>query len=147
MANILVVDDDPVLVDLMATIVTKAGHRVVTAYSGMEALRKLGLEPEDPEAALLDLVILDIMMPRSDGYTVGTVIRTRERTRDIPILVVSVLERTSPLFNAAVHVEGFLNKPFSPDELLANIAKILANAKTVKPETTGTVSRANRNRN
>jgi two-component system, OmpR family, alkaline phosphatase synthesis response regulator PhoP len=130
MAHILIADDDPAIVDLMTTILSKAGHRVTRSDSGLDTLRKLGLEPENPSAELPDLILLDIMMPKSDGYTVGTVIRNRERTRRIPILIVSALREMSRLFDATVKIEGFLTKPFSPDELLGTVAKILASAKT-----------------
>ena len=129
MAHILIADDEPSIVTLMSEILTHAGHRVSTSYSGLDTLKKLGLEPENPAVELPDLVILDIMMPHSDGYTVGTVIRNRERTRHIPILVVSALREMSRLFDATVKVEGFLTKPFTPEDLLGNVAKILAASK------------------
>lgn len=130
MAHILIADDDSAIVDLMNVILTKAGHRVTSCASGLETLRKLGLQPEDPAADMPDLIILDIMMPKSDGYTVGTVIRNRDKTRDIPILVVSALREMSPLFRATVNVDGFMSKPFSPDDLLGNVAQLLTNRKT-----------------
>jgi CheY-like chemotaxis protein len=126
MAHILIADDDSTIVDLMAAILGRVGHRITKASSGLDTLRKLGLEPDDPTAELPDLILLDIMMPKSDGYTVGTVIRTRERTREIPIMVVSALREMSRLFDATVKVEGFLTKPFSPEDLLSTVAKILS---------------------
>ena len=130
MAHILVADDDSAIVDLITTILTKAGHRVSRSGSGLETLRKLGLEPEDASADLPDLTLLDIMMPKSDGYTVGTVIRNRERTRSIPIIIVSALREMSRLFEATVKVDGFLTKPFSPEDLVGSISRALASAKT-----------------
>jgi len=130
MAHILIADDEPSIVALMTEILSHAGHRITTTYSGLETLKKLGLEPENSKVELPDLIILDIMMPHSDGYTVGTVIRNRERTRHIPILVVSALQQTSRLFDTTVHVEGFMSKPFSPEDLIGKVAKILAASKT-----------------
>ncbi|MCX5794265.1 MAG: response regulator [Elusimicrobia bacterium] len=126
MAHIMVVDDDRGIVSLIKTLLNKAGHRVTTSGSGQDALKKLGMEPDAPSAELPDLLLLDIMMPEVDGYKVGTVIRERERTRGIPIVVVSALRDLSPIFNATVKVEGFLTKPFAPEDLLALVAKILA---------------------
>ena len=124
MAHILISDDDAGILKLMATILSKAGHEVVTCSSGLETLKKLGVQPEDPSVELPDLLILDIMMPKSDGYTVGTVIRNHLRTRGLPILVVSALREMSRLFTATVQVDGFLSKPFSPEELIAEAAAI-----------------------
>ncbi|MBI5241179.1 MAG: response regulator [Elusimicrobia bacterium] len=129
MAHILVADDDSAIVDLITTILSKAGHQISRSASGLETLRKLGLEPEDASVELPDLILLDIMMPKSDGYTVGTVIRNRERTRHIPIIIVSALREMSRLFEATVKVDGFLSKPFSPDDLLGTVNKILAQSK------------------
>ncbi|MDD5655884.1 MAG: response regulator, partial [Elusimicrobia bacterium] len=122
-------DDDFGVVDLMATILAKAGHRVSTSASGLETLQKLGLQPDDPAAKLPDLLVLDIMMPKSDGYTVGTVIRNNPRTRALPIVVVSALREMSRLFTATVQVEGFITKPFSPEDLISTIAKVLSDSK------------------
>lgn len=114
---------------MMSTILEKTGYRVTKSFSGLETLRKLGIQPEDAGAELPDLIILDIMMPKSDGYTVGTVIRNNARTRGIPILVVTALREMSRLFTATVTVDGFLSKPFSPEELTGQIAGILEKRK------------------
>jgi CheY-like chemotaxis protein len=121
----MVSDDDASVLTLMATILTKAGHKVTTCASGLETIKKLGLQPDDASAELPDLLVLDIMMPKSDGYTVGTVIRNNPRTRGILILVVSALREMSRLFTATVQVDGFLTKPFAPEDLISNVAKIL----------------------
>ena len=125
----MVSDDDASVLKLMATILAKAGHKVSTCLSGLETLKKLGIQPEDPAVELPDLLVLDIMMPKSDGYTVGTVIRNNPRTRGIPILVVSALREMSRLFTATVQVDGFLTKPFAPEYLISNVAKILEKRK------------------
>ncbi|MBI5240070.1 MAG: response regulator [Elusimicrobia bacterium] len=125
MAQIMVSDDDPSILKLMAAILSKAGHKVTTCASGLETIKKLGLQPDDPAVDLPDLLVLDIMMPKSDGYTVGTVIRNNPRTRNIPILVVSALREMSRLFTATVQVDGFLTKPFAPEDLIGSVAKIL----------------------
>jgi len=126
MAHILIADDDHATVELMEIILTRADHRITKCGSGRETLKTLGLEPEDPSADLPDLILLDIMMPKTDGYTIGTMIRNHERTRHIPIMIVSALREMSRLFDATVKVEGFLTKPFSPEDLLGTVAKILA---------------------
>ena len=126
MAHILVSDDDAGVLKLMATILSRAGHKVTTCASGIETLQRLGLQPEDASVELPDLLILDIMMPKSDGYTIGTVVRNNPRTRGIPILVVSALQELSRLFTATVQVDGFLTKPFAPEDLINSAKQILA---------------------
>ncbi|MBI5242415.1 MAG: response regulator [Elusimicrobia bacterium] len=125
MAEVLVVDDDADVRKMMAAILDKAGHKVSTCASGQETLKELGIQPNDASVELPDLLVLDIMMPKSDGYTVGTAIRNNPRTRGIPILVVSALHDMSRLFTATVQVDGFLTKPFDPADLIGNVAKIL----------------------
>jgi len=125
MAQIMVSDDDTSVLKLIATILAKAGHKVTTCASALDTLKKLGLQPDDPAVDLPDLLVLDIMMPKSDGYTVGTVIRNNPRTRNIPILVVSALREMSRLFTATVQVDGFLTKPFAPEDLIGSVAKII----------------------
>ncbi|MBI5242409.1 MAG: response regulator [Elusimicrobia bacterium] len=130
MAHILIADDEPSVLKLMAAILAKAGHTIATSSSGSEALKKLGIRPEDASIEPPDLVVLDIMMPKLDGYLVGQLIRNHPRTRAIPILAVSALRELSRLFTATVEVQGFLHKPFAPDELIGCVAKILDRSKS-----------------
>ena len=125
MVCILVSDDDVSILKLMATILTKAGHTVTTSSSGFDTLKRLGIRPEDASIELPDLIILDIMMPKCDGYTAAKLIRDHPRTRAIPILAVSALRELSRLFTTTVEVQGFLSKPFSPEELIACVANII----------------------
>jgi len=129
MAHILICDDDAAVLKMMAMVLSKAGHKVSTCATGGETLKKLGVQPEDTSSELPELIILDIMMPKSDGYTVGTILRNNIRTRRIPILVVSALREMSRLFTATVQVDGFLTKPFAPEDLVGNVAKILEKRK------------------
>ena len=138
MAHILIADDSAAVVDVMATMLTEVGHRVTKTYSGLEALKTLGVVPYDPAAELPDLLVLDIRMPNIDGQTLGILIRNCERTRAIPILVVTGLEKTAlqemcQLLSETVHVEGILCKPVSADNLTGSVAAILANRKATPP--------------
>ncbi|MCX5794977.1 MAG: response regulator [Elusimicrobia bacterium] len=129
MAEVLFVDDDADLTTLMAHSLSKAGHHVATCASGLEALSRLGIEPNDASAKSPDLLVLDIMMPKADGYVVATLIRNTPHTRNIPILVVSALHEMSRSFTATVRVDGFLPKPFSLEDLIGNVARILDQGK------------------
>lgn len=125
MAHILILDDDADALKLMAKILTTAGHTVTACSSGDETVKKLGIAPDDADVEPPDLIVLDIMMPKLDGYVIGRLIRHNPRTRSVPILVVSALREMSRLFTATVHIDGFLNKPFEPKDLVASVARIL----------------------
>jgi CheY-like chemotaxis protein len=125
MSQVMVCDDDERVLKMMATILTKAGHSVVTCACGAEALSRLGIAPEEADIEPPDLLVLDIMMPKTDGYAIGAILREHPRTREIPILAVSALPLLSRLFTSAVRVDGFLSKPFAPEALVASAAKVL----------------------
>jgi CheY-like chemotaxis protein len=122
MAEILIVDYNAPVNIRMADSRSEAGHKVTACASGSEALSKLGIQPEDASAELPDLLVTDIMMPDADCYTVSTAIRNNPRTRDIPILVISGLHGVSRPFTDR---DGFLAKPFTPEDLVIKVAMIL----------------------
>ncbi len=111
--KILIADDEGQVVDVVAGILDAAGHRVLTAIDGEEALRRV--YETHP-----DLVLLDIKMPRKDGATVAQQLRDDPRTRDIPVVFLTGLIRPTE----ADHRGGrsrrnlFLAKPFDSAELL-----------------------------
>ncbi|HBL18954.1 MAG: hypothetical protein A2X36_14985 [Elusimicrobia bacterium GWA2_69_24] len=125
MARILIVDDEKEFVFLVKFLLEKAGHAISTAANGEEALAALGVEPPDPQAALPELVLLDVMMPIVDGYTVSVKMRENERTARLPILVVTAHGDTRHLFEGASNVAGYLQKPFEPKDLRSRIQNIL----------------------
>jgi DNA-binding response OmpR family regulator len=125
MACILLSEDDASILELMALVLAKAGHAVTAAPSNLDVLKRLGIRPEDPSAELPDLVILDVMTPKVDGYSAARAIRDHPRTRAVPILIVSGLQEIDRLFSVTVETQGFLKKPFRPDELLGLVLKIL----------------------
>lgn len=116
---ILVVDDEEPIREMLKTILERAGHRVVTAANGQEAL-----EVADEEGQDLDLVILDINMPLLSGREAFN--RLRGKIPGIKVLIASGLDldpRIDPLLREA---DGYLRKPFYLDELLAKVSEILA---------------------
>jgi CheY-like chemotaxis protein len=125
MPYVLVADDDTHILKLMAVVLAKAGHTIAACSSGGEVLKTLGLRPGDGPIELPNLVVLDIVMPQIDGYAIASLIRITPRTRDIPILMVSALHEMSRLFTIKTHVDGFLTKPFAPEDLIGSVAKIL----------------------
>jgi CheY-like chemotaxis protein len=116
--RILICDDDPVILRLLQVNLELEGYDVVLAHHGEEAVRK-SLE-ERP-----DLVILDIMMPRLDGYQACRQIKDREETKDIPIIFLSAKAQLSDIQKGkATGVADYVTKPFDPNELLEVIGRL-----------------------
>src|SRR2546425_5162722 len=117
--KILVVDDMPVNVKLLADLLTVKGYTVVTAASGAEALVKV--EKEQP-----GLVLLDVMMPGMSGYDVCRKIRENPATAMLPVVMVTALdpaqERVKGIEAGADH---FPTKPINQPELLARVKSLL----------------------
>ena len=114
--TILVVDDDPGLLVLLAEELRDDGYAVVTARDGSEALRRL-------ENAWPDLVIIDLMMPGMDGLTLAREIKARA---DLPIVVLSAIDAGDSKAALLTEVaEDYVTKPYHYPELRARIERIL----------------------
>ena len=118
-AKILVVDDTPRNVKLLADVLTVKGYSVATAASGREALAQI--EAEQP-----DLVLLDVVMPEMSGYEVCRKIRENPATQILPVVMVTALdpgeERVKGIDAGA---DDFLTKPINQAELLARVRSLL----------------------
>jgi DNA-binding response OmpR family regulator len=117
--RVLVVDDDQVLRELIATTLESAGLEVTTAAGGLAALTKI-------ESRLPHLVVLDVMMPDLSGMEVCRRLRSAPRTEHIPIIMltarVHVQDESAGLMAGA---DLYLAKPFSPRLLLAKVQMLL----------------------
>lgn len=123
--RILVVDDDPRLLHVVAMYLSIEGYEVDTAGNGEEGLRLL--EQRRP-----DLVILDVMMPGIDGLEACRRIKSNPETRAIPVVLFTALSRTDDVENGrAAGANRFINKPFSLIGLGAVIRSFLAEDATV----------------
>jgi CheY-like chemotaxis protein len=111
--KVLVVDDDPFIRSLLAAWLQEAGYWVVTAADGQQALERV-------REVRPDIILLDLTMPRLDGYGVVDWLRQRPETRGLPILVVSADVRAHQKL-AGLRVEGILSKPFDLDEVLDRV--------------------------
>ncbi len=123
--TVLVVDDDPDIVEATRMILESAGYKVETAANGTEGLSKA-------RAVLPDAIILDVMMDReSEGFHVSYELRQGEDTKDIPILILSAIGQKSG-FQFSPETDGdflpvnaYVEKPIEPKALLAKIEELL----------------------
>lgn len=127
MSMILVVDDEPEIVTLLRFVLERDGHKILDASNGAVALERLGVDPPAQGAELPDLIILDIMMPVMDGYTLNSRLQKEGRTKAIPILVLTAKgQKMRDLFEMAPNVAAYVQKPFDPKMLRELISGILA---------------------
>ncbi len=117
MPKIMVVDDERDVVELITFILSKENYEVIQAYNGREAMEKIGLLPFDEPPVKPDLVILDIMMPDIDGYTVQSKMLESENTRSIPIIILTAKGQMKDLFGMASNVAAYIEKPFDPKDV------------------------------
>lgn len=118
--SVLVVDDEPTARSMLRLILVRAGFEVLEAKDGYEAL-------EQVERYIPDLMLLDIMMPGMDGFTVCQTLREQERTADLPIIMLSA--RADPeSVNTGLRVGAtkYLTKPVTPDELTRHVREVLS---------------------
>ncbi len=124
--KILAVDDDPDIRDALTMILESQGYKVVTAQDGIEALANLKAEKPD-------LMILDLLMPKMDGWAVCKELQDPRwsKYRGIPILILtSVREEASRRryeleTGLELDVDDYVEKPFSPDVLLERVSRLI----------------------
>jgi two-component system response regulator RpaA len=119
MSRILVIDDDPAILELVSINLEMGGYEVALAEDGIKG-QALALQIQP------DLIILDLMLPKVDGFTVCQRIRRDERTADIPILMLTALGGIGEKidgFNAGA--DDYLTKPFEIEEMLLRVRALL----------------------
>ena len=125
MAHLLVVDDEKDIVELVSRFAEYEGFTVDTANNGKEAVNLCGNNE-------YDLIILDIMMPEMDGFTVCKEIRKKKKT---PIIMLSALgAEYDKLMGFELGIDDYVVKPFSPRELMARVKAVLARHNDGKPK-------------
>ncbi|TDQ37426.1 response regulator transcription factor [Aureibacillus halotolerans] len=123
MRHLLIVDDDPDIVNLIAIYLQNEGYEVSKAYNGEEALALLN-------EVNIDLIVLDVMMPKLDGIEVTR--RVREK-QDLPILMVSAkAEDMDKIMGLMTGADDYMIKPFNPLELVARVKSLLRRSYTFK---------------
>src|ERR1700736_456829 len=120
MKKVLVIDDNPTIVELIKYAVNLQGrYDVVVAYDGVEGLERVYLEQPD-------CVIIDVKMPRMDGYQLVRCLRGDPRTLNIPLIILSAMTREQDQMTGYLSgVDEYLIKPFKPSALNAAIERVL----------------------
>ncbi len=118
--KILVVDDNPDIVEIYKMRLQKAGYDVICSSSGPDAITRA--KDETP-----DLIILDIVMPAMDGFQTGSLLKAGLDTKDIPIIVATARSSYPSILQAATEIGavGYIVKPFDPASLLKEVEKAL----------------------
>lgn len=118
---VLYIEDEPELINLIKLILRRAGYEVIGATDGAEGLSRVReLKP--------DLVLLDLMLPVMSGWEVYWQMKADEELKNIPVIIVTVraglMDRRLALETAAV--DGYVTKPFRPQDILVDISKVLS---------------------
>ncbi len=120
--TILLVDDEPNIIDLARMYLQQEGFRVESAGDGEAALEKI-----DESAPAL--VVLDLMLPKLDGWDVCRRIRSDEATKDLPLIMLTARDDdVDKIVGLELGADDYLTKPFNPRELVARIKAILRRA-------------------
>ncbi len=118
--RILCIEDDQEMIDLIRLILGRRGYEIIGATGGIDGLQLMRQEPPD-------LVLLDLMMPDMDGWDVYQQMKADPGLQAIPVIVVTAkaqnIDRVLGLHIAKV--DDYITKPFSPQELLASVEKLL----------------------
>ena len=128
--KILIADDIKQNVKLLRVILAASVYDIIEAYDGEEALEKLKIEHPD-------LILLDVMMPKLTGYDVCKKIRADEKTKDIPVIMITALhEMDDRIKGIEAGANDFISKPFNKAELLARVKSLASVRQVVKKDET-----------
>lgn len=123
-ADILLIEDNPVIQKLVTRLLEKEGYNVSVLSSGKNAVDTIKAEKPD-------LIILDIMLPEVDGFTICSEVKCTPALKNIPILILSAVIKglndgtTDESMKSKTDADAFMSKPFKPNELLLNVKRLL----------------------
>jgi CheY-like chemotaxis protein len=119
--RVLIIEDDPDMIELLSLILRRGGYEPLAALGGKEGLHLLEETP-------VDVILLDLMMDDISGWSVLEIIKGQERLRDIPVLIVSARHHLEDPIQTVAHedqIEGYLVKPFVVRNLLTQIEEAI----------------------
>lgn len=119
-ATILVADDEQDIRELVAYRLSRAGYTIIEARDGQEAFELAADQPPD-------MAVLDVMMPRLNGFDLTDRLRHTPATQRLPILLMSASVQEVDISRGfAAGADGYLTKPFTPDQLLTRVRDVLS---------------------
>jgi DNA-binding response OmpR family regulator len=119
-ATILVADDEQDIRELVAYRLSRSGYRIIEARDGEEAFQLAADQA-------LDMAVLDVMMPRLNGFDLTQRLRHTPATARLPILLMSASVQEADISRGfAAGADGYLTKPFTPDQLLTRVREVLS---------------------
>lgn len=134
MKRILVIDDEPDIVELVSYNLKKEGFQVDTCLDGESAMVKI-------RDSRYDLIILDLMLPGMQGLDICRIIRKEPSTTDIPVIMLTAKsEEVDKVLGLEMGADDYITKPFSPRELVARAKAVLRRAETKKTTTSEAIS-------
>jgi two-component system, OmpR family, response regulator VicR len=118
--KVVYIEDEPEMIDLVRLILSRKGYEVIGAGGGREGLEVI-------RQKLPDLVLLDLMMPDMDGWDVYQQMKAVDTTRDIPVIVITAKAQSidKVLGLHIAKVDDYISKPFSPQELVDRVEKVI----------------------
>ncbi|MBN2072267.1 MAG: response regulator [Candidatus Krumholzibacteriota bacterium] len=115
--RVLIVDDEVHLAKILQFTLEHAGYKVETAFDGQEALAKVPVFSPD-------IIILDLSLPVIDGYEVCRILKSAEKTRDIPVVILSARDFKRDGLEKPLTAELLIEKPFNTESLLSELSKL-----------------------
>jgi two-component system alkaline phosphatase synthesis response regulator PhoP len=122
--KVLLVDDDVDFSLMVRSLLEKEGYAVQSAYDGVECMEMVG-------RVAPDVIVLDVMMPRKDGYQACKELKDRKDTADIPVILLTAVADHVPTTSYShadamtLDAEDYLEKPFEPRELVAAVRRLV----------------------
>jgi two-component system, OmpR family, response regulator VicR len=125
--RVVYIEDEPEMIDLVRLILNRRGYEIIGANGGREGLDLV-------RAQTPDLVLLDLMMPDMDGWDVYQQMKADEHTQNIPVIVVTAKAQSidKVLGLHIAKVDDYISKPFSPQELVDSVEKVISKNKAVE---------------
>jgi two-component system, OmpR family, alkaline phosphatase synthesis response regulator PhoP len=117
--KILITEDSPTILEILKSVLVEQGYEVIVATDGQEALEKARTEKPD-------LMILDLMLPKIDGYKVCRMLKFDEKYKNIPIIMLTARTKESDeKLGREVGADAYMKKPFEPEMIIDQIKKLL----------------------
>jgi CheY-like chemotaxis protein len=115
--DVLIIDDDPAILELLENILREEGFEVRTAKDGLDGMNQVFNRPPD-------LILLDVRMPKIDGFDLCRFIKGSSTTKSIPVIMLTAAGQASEIeMGAKSGAEEYIVKPFEPDDMLAKVKK------------------------